>query len=924
MTLSDIKPYVSLPFHGVVLPTYNITAAQRESIGLKQECSALEFMRQLCRAGWREKIAKTIPKDKQSVYLDRMNMELDTIEALGFTNYILMVWDICRFADENKIPRGPGRGSVSSSLVCNLLSITDVDPIENGLFFTRFLSKSRAKTTVVNGVTYVDGGLVADIDMDFCYYRRQEVIDYIGQRYPGQTAKLLTTQLFTSRVLMKDVLKVYEGLQEAQVKEVSDIIQDDTGTPVTVERSMWGDKKWQDGNKESDWPPNERFVEWTKEHAESVEIALNLEGLNHGEGMHASAVAICAMPIKDLMPLQLSSKKETVTSYDMYDVQEVALKFDILGLKAVSILEDCGKALGIDWRKIDINDPAIYIQLQDFRLRYGIFQLETWAQGTAAAKVKPKTFDQLSSVLAIARPGAISYLQQFADYVNLGTKKTVHPLIDDILEPTGFVCVYQEQFLQMLVRVGLTPDEAEGIRKIVGKKLKEKIPEAKAKIQEVCKRNGHPIEIVDLLLKIAEESGGYQFAKAHSQAYAKITAWTLYLKIKHPLVFFWANLQMIINESDRYEKLATVEMEMRELGLALLPPRLSVDGLDFKIEGKNIRCGLGMVRGISEENEAKLRLFIDKTRLDPNTNKFEVFNAIRNAGLNIGVGSALIQAGCMTGYDTYAKDGKPYQSRSRLVLEFCLWNKSDLLNDKERAACLTVGEKLGWDVMKAVKYLVDEAKDEKGKPVIKPSRFETIKRRYEPYKEIYTQNSRNERLANYFYEKTVLGFSYSENIRDIFSEYVEGLVTIAEAKKLPEKSKCRLIGFAKEKPLVSKTKAGNKKLKIILSDDTGEMVVLVFNDAIDSIKDMNGRVIEENDLLIVNCVKKEGSTCFGSYGLDGSVVSIQSAKIFTKLSELSKERKKAAETVKGAAGTVEQQAVKEQEAEADAEQKVAP
>jgi hypothetical protein len=180
------------------------------------------------------------------------------------------------------------------------------------------------------------------------------------------------------------------------------------------------------------------------------------------------------------------------------------------------MLRDCGEVTGTDWRAVDVRDPIIYQSLQDFKHRYGIFQLETWAQGTAAQKVKPKSFEQLSAVLAIARPGAIAFLDTFAKYVNEGEFTSVHPLIDDILRPTGGIAAYQEQMLQMLVRVGLTPEESEAIRKIIGKKLKEKVPEAKAKISEVCARNGHPPEITDLLLKIMEDSGGYSFAKCLS------------------------------------------------------------------------------------------------------------------------------------------------------------------------------------------------------------------------------------------------------------------------------------------------------------------------------------------------------------------------------------------------------------------------
>src|SRR5690606_19549703 len=152
-----------------------------------------------------------IPKSKHKVYGDQVKMELEVIESLGFTNYMIMDWDICRFADSAGIPRGPGRGSVGSSLGVYVTGITNLDPNDGNLFFTRFLSKARAKKIEHEGVIYCDGSLVPDIDMDFCYYRRQEVIDYLNRRYEGQTCKLLTTTTFTSKILIKDILKVFEN-----------------------------------------------------------------------------------------------------------------------------------------------------------------------------------------------------------------------------------------------------------------------------------------------------------------------------------------------------------------------------------------------------------------------------------------------------------------------------------------------------------------------------------------------------------------------------------------------------------------------------------------------------------------------------------------------------------------------------------------
>lgn len=868
MTLRNIQPQTKLPFHGVQLPSIEITEAQRVTAGAKSGCSNFDFLKQLCRNGFKARYTK-LPPDKRKVYGERVTFELDTIEALGFTNYILMVWDICRHADEVGIPRGPGRGSVSSSLACHLVGITELDPIENGLFFTRFLSKARAKSTVVDGITYMDGGLVPDIDMDFDYYRREEIFAYLNTRYAGQTSHTLTTTTMTSKALIMDAVKIYEGGSPEEAQIASDLIDKETGTPEELEDALS-----EDPDKR-----NARFSEWAENHKETCEIAMGMANLNRGEGKHASALLIAAMKIRDLMPTQSATDDEgnrhVVSGYDMYSAQEVCLKFDILGLKTLSVIKDVCGLLKIAPQDIDVNHPSIYAYLQDFKNRYGIFQLETFAQGNAAAKVKPRDFSQLAAVLAIARPGAFAYLDQFVKYVNEGVFNSIHPLIDDILKPTGGVCVYQEQFLAMLVRVGLTPDEAEGIRKIVGKKLKEKVPEAKAKIAEVCTRNGHPIEIVDLLLKIAEDSGGYQFAAAHAAAYALICARILYLKINHPIEFWWATLQMNRHETNKYEKMMVIEREMRATGCELLPPDLSKSEMGFKIEGpKSIRFALGMIRGVAGKTEGKMREFQAETI----QTRFKTFQAMRNAGLSIGVASALIQAGCLgaIGGDI---------SRSRLALEAQTFN---LLTDKEKALCITLADKpeINHDVLKAIVYLRDN-KDEKGKPLFsRATRFGTIKKKYEKYKEIWEMNRRNERLANYFYEKTILGYSYSSDLRSIFGEEIDGLVSVAEIEGMKQDDKVRLIGFVKE-PVKSKTKAGNDGFRFILTDETGEITVRFFNKTIDQVFVANGRLPIEGDIVVLKGSRKDSSCIFANE------IGIQTCKIYLKLSELKEAGEKA-------------------------------
>jgi DNA polymerase-3 subunit alpha len=888
MTLADIQPLKSLPFHGVIMPAITIEPAHLAAAGAAADCGNAAFLKQLCRAGFKTKLSH-LDAAQRKVYGERVTFELDTIETLGFTNYILMVWDICRFADEKGIPRGPGRGSVGSSLVSYLIGITELDPIVNGLFFTRFLSKARAKKTVVDGITYVDGGLVPDIDCDFSFYRREEVITYLDQRYPYQTSKLLTTTTFTSKILLKDVLKTYEGGDERAANDASDLVDKQHGIPQELEDAMGlnavENAKAEAAKKTA--PENKRLIEWAEYHKDTVAIAMALTGLNRSEGQHASAVLICEKAIRDLMPMQLSSEKdgvkELVSAFDMYSAQEITIKMDILGLRTLDVIDEACRLIGIKRHDIDVNHPSIYAQLQDFKHRYGIFQLETFAQGTAATKVKPKDFDQLSAVLAIARPGAIAYLDQFAKYVNRGEYTPIDPLIDEILKPTGGVCVYQEQLLAMVNRLGMDLDECEGLRKAIGKKLPEKVAEYKVKIYAIAEKNGHRKELADLIWKIAEDSAGYQFNKSHSACYGMITAYTLYLKANHPLQFYWALLKMSRHEADGHTVIAEIEKEMRARGFTLLPPHLIKSDLDFKIEDdKSIRYSLGMIRGVSEKSMAKLQSFRDDANAGGNL--FQVFQSIKNAGLNIGVASALIQAGCLEGYGV---------DRTRLVLCVQTWN---LLSDKEKSICLTIGHlpEVNWDVLNAIYYLSTH-NDDAGKPLLKPSRFETIKKKYQPYKEIWELNRRNPRLANFFYERTVLGYSYSENVRSIFDGDNTGLSSIHDVCEMGEDSKVRFIGFVKEDPYRSKTKAGNDQIKMDIVDETGECGVRFFNARIAMCEKLNGRLPVCDDLAIITGTKKEGAMVFAD------AIGLQTATIYMKLRDLKDAAAKKAEKAEAAA-----------------------
>lgn len=386
---------------------------------------------------------------------------------------------------------------------------------------------------------------------------------------------------------------------------------------------------------------------------------------------------------------------------------------------------------------------------------------------------------------------------------------------------------------------------------------------------------------------------GIVVSNSHSLATSYLSALTVYLKYKHPAHFYCACLNSARDLAKAKEtpqdQVGFIAQELPEFKIQLLPPDITRSEINFAIENGDIRFGLKLIKGIAEKNLEGLQTFRKSTA----TNKFEVFSAIKNAGLNVGIGCAIIQAGCLAEYEGYIdKEGKPFKSRSRLALEYSMWAKSDLLNDKERRYCMDVGMRpeIGWDVLRAVKYLAEVATDEKGRPLIKDTRFATIKKRYQPYKEIYEQNSRNERLANFFYERTILGYSYSESLLSIFAEHIDGLMTVAQALKAPANTRCKLIGFC-TKPVAGKTKAGNKSFSFVLTDESGEIRVKVFNDRIGRIEKQNGRLPVEEDLLIVNCKKMEGDTVFAENGTDGTVIGVQTARIYMKLADLDKPRK---------------------------------
>ena len=446
-------PYSDFSPPGVRLPEIDVEDKYYSDLKVDSSISNLEFLSHLCEKGIKDKGLNK--SDSFSIYKDRLSMELKVLSDLGFVDYVLLNWDILNFCHVNDIPTGPGRGSAAGSLVLFLIDVTKVDPVKYELFFERFVSKSRAKKTEKDGITYLDGSLLADVDNDISYERRHEVIEYIDKKYPGRTAKILTLNTLSGKLCVKECGKIVGNLSESEVNLISDCIPKRFGKVAPLAEAA---------------VESEKFAEWAVNNVDIYEISLKLEGLNKNTGVHPSGIAISHQKIDSICPVQLTNEGALVTGYDMNWVAELMVKFDILGLRTLSVIYDVCSQLNVNIDDVDPNDPFIYENFKNLNQAQGLFQIEAYTNFSVCRKIKPRNLEELSAVVALARPGALEFVNEYSTYVETGNFQSQHEIFDDVLSYTGGIPLYQEQLMKMAVKVGFDLDEAEQLRRIVGKK----------------------------------------------------------------------------------------------------------------------------------------------------------------------------------------------------------------------------------------------------------------------------------------------------------------------------------------------------------------------------------------------------------------------------------------------------------------------
>ena len=541
-----------------------------------------------CKRGL-EKRLEIVEESKHQEYKDRLQVEMDIINNMKFPGYMLIVWDFVIFGKEQKIPVGPGRGSAAGSLVAFALEITDIDPMPYGLLFERFLNPERIS--------------MPDIDMDFCQARRQEVIDYVVEKYGrSNVAQIITFGKLLAKGVIRDVARVLD-MPYSQADAMAKLIPDELG--IDLENS------WE---KE---PKIKELCDTNPTAARVWEYSLALEGLNRNAGTHAAGVVISNEPLWKKTPLFKPSGLENAlaTQYSGKYVEDVDLiKFDFLGLKTLTVIEGANQLVEkrhgerIDFITADVNDKEVYDLIQTGNT-IGLFQIESSGMQDLCKRLKPSNFEEIIAVLALYRPGPMEsgMLDDFIERKHGRAK--VDYFYDEFEEPlkpilsaTFGVIVYQEQVMQIVQTIGgFSLGGADLVRRAMGKKIVEEMDRLKGEFADGGVKKGyqraHCEELFDLIVKFA----GYGFNKSHSAAYAMVTFYTSYLKQYYPTEFM---ASLLTSEKDNTDKVVRYVDEVKRMGYELVPPHINKSYLVFSasiIDDKEVvMFGMGALKGAGD------------------------------------------------------------------------------------------------------------------------------------------------------------------------------------------------------------------------------------------------------------------------------------------------------------------------------------
>jgi DNA polymerase-3 subunit alpha len=574
-------------------------------------------------------LKKTIPD-----YHARLDRELECIKAMKFPGYFMIVWDFIRYAREQNIPVGPGRGSAAGSLVAYVMEITDIDPLQNELLFERFLNPERVS--------------MPDIDIDFCMNRRGEVIEYVRRKYGSdQVAQIITFNTMAAKAAIKDVGRALD-MPYGEVDRIAKMIPATIG--ITIDQAL------KDSN------PLSAAYDSDPKIKELIDAALRLEGLVRGAGVHAAGVVIAPQPLTELVPVTRTKDEAIVTAYDMKAVEKMGLlKMDFLGLTTLTVIDDCLKLIQqnrnetVDMSLIPLDDAEVYEKVFHRALTSGIFQFESGGMRDVLRRYKPNRVEDLTALNALYRPGPMSMIDDFIER-KWGRRAVEYdlPEMEAILKETLGVMVYQEQVMQIAASIaGYALGEADLLRRAMGKKDAGEMGKQRERFMSGAATNKHPKETAGKIFDLMAQFAGYGFNKSHSAAYALLAYHTAWLKTHYPVEFMAA---LLTSETSKPENVVKYISECREIDIDVLPPNLQTSDANFTPTGDAIGFGLAAIKNVGHnaiESIIQARELLQKEKGSSKpafASLWEFCERVDLRLLNKRVLESLIKAGAMDGF----------------------------------------------------------------------------------------------------------------------------------------------------------------------------------------------------------------------------------------------------------------------------------
>lgn len=714
--------------------------------------------------------------ESEREYQERLRYELDVIRQMGFPAYFLIVADFINYAKNRGIPVGPGRGSAAGSLVAYVMSITDLDPIEHGLIFERFLNLERIS--------------MPDIDVDFCIYGREEVFKYVAEKYgKDRVAQIATFGTMQARAVIRDVGRAL-AMPYNEVDRIAKLIPSSPG--MTLQKAFQLEPRLGELQRED---PQLR---------ELFEIAFALEGLTRHASTHAAGVVMADKPIVEYMPLYKGQDDEVVTQYSMKYVEKAGLiKFDFLGLRNLTVINNAvqlvreNHQVDLNIEELPLDDPATY-ELLSRADTTGVFQLESSGMRDILLRLRPENFADIVALVALYRPGPLES-GMVENYIQgkHGQIEVVYDLeeLRPILEPTYGVILYQEQVMKIAsVLANYSLGEADILRRAMGKKIPEVMAAQRDRFITGAKENRFDLAKANHIFDLMEKFAGYGFNKSHSAAYALIAYQTAYLKAHYPTEFMAALLNSFLSSTDQVVKLIN---ECNEKKIEILPPDVNASSKDFTVVDGKIRFGLGAVKNVGE---TAIEVILDSRREQGDfSSLFDFCQRVETTRVNRRVLEQLIKcgafdslhanrAGVMAALDAALEKAQIMQ-RDRQSGQM---NMFDLLRSRQKTPPQAVPDVPAWDSRITLQF-----------------------------------------------EKEALGFYISGHPLDFYAERLASLCS-ADTQRVREKLEgteavlCGMLSVIKELT----TKKGDRMAFLALEDKEGIVEVVAFSEAFSQARDL--------------------------------------------------------------------------------------